>query len=92
MLLSFHHHFLPGEEKATAIRALGQSVIRALVRASSRSEITPYFHALVCAIPRQSRRFDIMDLSGQVITVALIIESHHFTLHCVLLYQCCTIG
>ena len=43
-------------ELATKLRRLGEDVITALVSASSGKEVTPYFHSLVCAIPRQSVR------------------------------------
>jgi hypothetical protein len=33
--------------------------------AGCSEDITPYFHSLVCAIPRQSECYELMDLSGQ---------------------------
>ena len=46
----------PSRRRSIKLRRLGEEVITALVSASSGKEVTPYFHSLVCAIPRQSAR------------------------------------
>ena len=43
----------PSDRKAQDLRTQGEKVIRLVTQASSAESITPYFHSLVCAIPRQ---------------------------------------
>lgn len=53
----------PGKKKATELRKKGEEVIRRLVRSSSGKDVTPYFHSLVCAIPRQSKTVSLFFVS-----------------------------
>jgi len=57
----------PGDLKHNKLRKQGQTVIQAVARAGCNEDITPYFHSLVCAIPRQSKKHELMDLSGQAL-------------------------
>ena len=57
----------PSETNALKIRKQGEVVVEAVREGASNEDITPYFHSLVCAIPRQARKHEHMDLSGQAL-------------------------
>ena len=53
------------QQKAQKLRALGKKVIRTFRVIGTAESVTPYLHAVVCVLPHQYERFDILALSGQ---------------------------
>ena len=59
---------LPSKELGKALKAKGREVIDAVGTATGDLQcVGHYFHALVCAIPRQAVQYQLMNFSGQAL-------------------------
>ena len=59
--------FAPSLELELNLRARGRKTIDAWSAAASPEKVRSYWHQLVCAVPMQSRYFQLMHFSGQAI-------------------------